>query len=218
MNVIGLGVGRTGTYSLKKALERLGQGPCHHMEEVLHHMPEQVPLWAAAAHGRPDWGAIYKGYGSAVDWPTAGFTRELVAAYPSARFILTVRSPESWAESFSETIGKVLDIRDQLPPQMQDWLGMASQVIANTGFPARLSLPELAQAFQAHTEVVKAAIPADQLLVYEVREGWEPLCGFLGMPVPDEPFPRTNSRIEFWDRLSGPPPAAPSEMAATETA
>ena len=120
MKAIGLGVGRTGTYSLKKALERLGLGPCHHMEEVIFHMPEQVPLWAAAADGRPDWEAIYKGYESAVDWPTAGFTRELTGTYPDAKFILTVRAPESWAESFSETIGKVMTIKDQLPPEMQD--------------------------------------------------------------------------------------------------
>ena len=218
MKVIGLGVGRTGTYSLKKALERLGLGPCHHMEEVLQHMAKQVPLWAKAADGRPDWDAIYKGYESAVDWPTAGFTRELAAAFPSAKFILTVRSPESWAESYSETIGQVMAIKDQLPPEMQDWLSMGERVITNTGFPVGMSVPELADAFKAHTELVKATVPADQLLVYEVKQGWEPLCEFLGLPVPEEPFPRTNSRIEFWDRLSGPPPAVPSETAATETA
>ncbi len=218
MKVIGLGVGRTGTYSLKKALERLGMGPCHHMEEVLVHMQEQVPLWAAAADGRPDWEAIYKNYGSAVDWPTAGFTRELTAAYPSAKFILTVRTPEIWAESFSETIGKVMVIKDQLPPEMQDWLSMASRVITNTGFPVGLAVPELAKAFRAHTEAVQAAIPADRLLVYEVKQGWEPLCEFLGLPTPDEPFPRTNSRIEFWDRLSGPPPGMATEAPAAKTA
>ena len=217
MKVIGLGVGRTGTYSLKTALERLGLGPCHHMEEVLQHTAEQVPLWAAAAAGRPDWRAIYAGYESAVDWPTAGFTRELVATYPSARFILTVRSPGSWAESYSETIGKVLAMKAQLPPEMQDWLNMGERVITGTGFPDGMSVAELADAFQAHTEMVRASVPADQLLVYEVRDGWEPLCRFLELPVPGEAFPRTNSRIEFWDRLSGPPPAAQSATAERET-
>src|SRR5215216_2061299 len=101
LSVIGTGVGRTGTYSLKLALNQLGLGPCHHMEEVLLHMPVQVPLWAAAADGRPDWEAIYNGYRSGVDWPTAGFFRELRAAYPHARFVLTIRSPESWLQSFS---------------------------------------------------------------------------------------------------------------------
>lgn len=215
MKVIGLGVGRTGTYSLKKALERLGLGPCHHMEEVLFRMPEQVPLWADAANGHPDWDAIYGGYESTVDWPTAGFTRELVAAYPSAMFILTVRSPGSWAESFSETIGKIIAMKAELPPEMQDWLDMADRVITSTGFPDGMGVPELIDAFQAHTETVRAAIPADQLLVYEVKDGWEPLCRFLGQPVPDEAFPRTNSRIEFWDRISRPPPGAQTATAET---
>ena len=99
---------------------------------------------------------------------------------------------------------------------MQDWLSMGDRVITNTGFPAGLSVPELAAAFEDHTDAVKATIPPDQLLVYEVKQGWQPLCEFLGQPVPEEPFPRTNSRIEFWDRLSGPPPAVPSETAVAE--
>jgi hypothetical protein len=218
MKVIGLGVGRTGTYSLKKALERLGYGPCHHMEEVLQHKTEQVPLWAEAADGRPDWDAIYSGYESAVDWPTAGFARELAAAYPAAKFIVTVRSPESWAESYSATIGKVILMRTQLPPEMLDWLSMGDRVITRTGFPDGLSMPELAEAFKAHTEAVKASVPADQLLVYEVKDGWEPLCEFLGQPVPGDPFPRTNSRIEFWDLLSGATPAAQPATPAAEPA
>lgn len=203
MHVIGLGLGRTGTYSLKLALNRLGVGPCHHMDEVLAHMPAQVPLWAAAADGRGDWAAIYHGYRSAVDWPTAGFCRELVAAYPSAKFVLTVRSPESWADSFSETIYKLLATRDQLPPPMQDWVAMATKVIARTGFPDGLDRPGLIAAFNAHNEAVQAAVPVDQLLIYQVKEGWGPLCAHLGLPVPAEPFPRTNDRGEFWDRVSG---------------
>ena len=101
MRVIGVGVGRTGTCSLKLAIDQLGLGPCHHMGEVFANMTTQVPLWAAAAKGQPDWDAIYKGYASAADWPTARFFRELHAKYRSAKFVLTYRSPESWAESFS---------------------------------------------------------------------------------------------------------------------
>lgn len=203
LKVIGAGVGRTGTYSLKLALNQLQFGPCHHMEEVLLNMPAQVPLWAAAARGRPDWRAIYAGYESAVDWPTAAFFRELRAAYPAAKFILTHRSPESWAESFSETIYKLLDGRQNAPPEMQDWLDMGDAVISKTGFPAGLDASGLAKAFTAHLEAVKSAIPADQLLVYQVKDGWEPLCRFLDVPVPAAPFPRTNDRSEFWDRVSG---------------
>jgi hypothetical protein len=203
LKVIGAGVGRTGTYSLKLAINQLGFGPCHHMEEVLLNMSAQVPLWAAALNGRPDWAAIYRGYDSAVDWPTAGFFRELHAAYPSARFVLTCRSPESWAESFSETIYKAIAGMDQAPPGMRDWLDMAAGVIANTGFPNGLDVPGLIRAYEAHNAAVRAAIPAQQLLVYQVKEGWGPLCAFLGVPEPAEPFPRTNDRAEFWDRLSG---------------
>jgi hypothetical protein len=203
MNVIGAGVGRTGTYSLKLALNRLGVGPCHHMEEVLHHMPVQVPLWVEALADRPDWATIYSGYSSAVDWPTACFFRELFAAFPSAKFVLTERDPQRWANSFGATIYTLLGGREQAPPEMHAWLDMASGVIARTGFPPGMDAEALRQGFIAHNEAVKAAIPASQLLVYEVKQGWEPLCEFLGLPVPDEPFPRTNDRAEFWDRVNG---------------
>lgn len=203
MHVIGAGVGRTGTYSLKLAINQLGLGPCHHMEEVLHNQSVQVPLWATAVNGHADWEAIYKGYESAVDWPTAGFFRELSAAYPSAKFVLTVRSPESWAESFSETIYKLLAGRDDAPEEMRAWLDMGVGVISKTGFPDGLDVAGMMKAFTAHNDAVKAAIPAHQLLVYQVKDGWDPLCAFLGVPVPDSPFPRTNDRSEFWDLVSG---------------
>ncbi len=203
MHVIGAGIGRTGTYSLKLALNQLGLGPCHHMEEVLHNMAVQVPLWTAALEGRPDWQAIYHGYSSTVDWPTACFFRELHAAYPTAKFVLTHRSPESWADSFGETIYKLMAGRDQAPPEMKAWFEMAAGVAAKTGFPDGLSRDALIEAFVAHNEAVKRAIPADQLLVFQVKEGWEPLCEFLGKPVPSDPFPRTNDTAEFWDRVTG---------------
>ena len=203
MKVIGAGVGRTGTYSLKLAINRLGLGPCHHMEEVLHNMARQVPLWVDATADRPDWDQIYDGYESAVDWPTACFFRKLNAAYPDARFVLTVRSPESWAASFSETIYKLLASRDEAPQEMKAWLDMAADVIAKTGFPAGLDVPRLQEAFEAHNEAVKAAIPAERLLVFEVKSGWPALCEFLGVDTPEEPFPRTNDRAEFWDLVSG---------------
>lgn len=203
ISVIGTGVGRTGTYSLKLAINQLGLGPCHHMEEVLRNMPVQVPLWSAALDGRPDWEAIYAGYGSAVDWPTAGFFRELLKAYPTAKFILTHRSPENWADSFGETIYTLLASRDQAPPDMKDWLNMATGVIAKTGFPEGLDRDALIKAFNAHNDAVKDTIPAKQLLVYQVKDGWAPLCEFLGKPIPAEPFPRTNDRAEFWERVAG---------------
>jgi len=203
LQVIGTGVGRTGTYSLKLAINQLEFGPCHHMEEVLLNMPVQVPLWSAALNGQADWKTIYNGYRSTVDWPTAGFFHELLGAYPSAKFVLTHRDPESWADSFGATIYKLVADRDQAPPEMKEWLEMAVGVITKTGFPEGLTRDDLIEAFIAHNDAVKNTIPAGQLLVYEVKDGWEPLCEFLGKPVPSEPFPRTNDRAEFWDRVTG---------------
>ncbi|MBT8206833.1 MAG: hypothetical protein KJO18_01065 [Acidimicrobiia bacterium] len=203
MHVIGAGVGRTGTYSLKLAINHLGAGPCHHMEEVLHNRPVQVPLWSSALRGSPDWNAIYNGYASAVDWPTACFFRELLETYPSAKFVLTHRSPESWADSFGATIHTLISNIDQAPSEMRPWLEMAAGVIAKTGFPVGLDRDGLIEAFRAHNEAVRRTIPGDQLLVYQVSEGWEPLCEFLDAPVPSDPFPRTNHRAEFWDRVTG---------------
>lgn len=203
VKIIGAGVGRTATYSLKLALTQLGHGPCYHMEDVLHQMPVHVPLWSAALAGRPDWQAIYKGYPSAVDWPTAAFFRELNVAFPAAKWILTHRSPERWADSFGSTIYKLLAGRAEAPPEMKEWLEMSYGVIAKSGFPEGLDQDDLIRGFVAHNEAVKATIPAERLLVFEAKQGWGPLCEFLGAPVPDEEFPRTNDRAEFWDRVTG---------------
>jgi len=203
LEVVGAGVGRTGTMSLKLALEKLGLGPCHHMEEVIKNPPLHVPLWAAALRGQPDWSAAYQGYNSAVDWPTAAFWRELAGMYPKAKVILTVRSLESWLASFSETFHTLLGGRDQAPPPMRPLLDMAYGVTARTGFVASLDRDGIAKAFNTHAEAVKKAIPADRLLVFDVKDGWPALCRFLGRPVPAEPFPRSNSKEEFWERIRG---------------
>ena len=201
LRVIGAGVGRTGTNSLRLALNQLGFGPCYHMYELALNPPVNVPLWAAAVNGQADWETIFRGYQSAVDWPTAGFVQELNAAYPSAKFILTVRSPQSWAESFSETIYKAIAMGDQVP-EIKAWLDMVVAVVRKTGFPFGLDVAGLAKAFVAHSDAVKAAIPADRLLVYEVKDGWELLCAFLRVPAPASPYPRTNDRSEFWDSMA----------------
>ena len=205
MHVMGAGVGRTGTYSLKLAINRLGLGPCHHMEAVIQNKPVQVPLWQAALDGRPDWSAIFAGFESAVDWPTAAFFRELAVAFPSAKFILTHREPQSWAESFAETIQKAMAMRHQAPPELKPWLAMASGVVARSGFTEGLDHDSLVKGFIAHNQAVQATIPASRLLVYQVKDGWAPLCSFLGLAVPDEDFPRTNSRLEFWERFKAGP-------------
>lgn len=203
INIIGVGVGRTGTFSLRLALNQLGKGPCHHMEEVVINMDAQLPLWSEAVEGNANWDAIYEGYSSAVDWPTAGFYRELVKEYPTAKFILTERSPESWAESFGSTIYTLIEARDKAPEKMHDWLNMVNKVLTKTGFPDGMDKDALINGFIAHGKAVREAIPAEQLLVFQVKEGWEPLCNFLDVPVPTEAFPRTNNREEFWELVNG---------------
>ena len=203
ISIIGAGVGRTGTYSLRLAINHLGFGPCHHMEEVLKNMDVQVPLWSEALKGNSNWGSIYKGFKSAVDWPTAGFFRELIKQYPTAKFILTERNPENWADSFGSTIYKLIEGKDKAPEKMHDWLNMANAVITKTGFPLGLDREGLINGFMAHNKAVREIIPEEQLLVFQVKEGWEPLCKFLNVPVPDEPFPRTNNREEFWELVNG---------------
>ncbi|WP_264210661.1 sulfotransferase family protein [Leisingera thetidis] len=203
LKVIGAGIGRTGTYSLRIALNRLGFGPCYHMEEVLLNMPSQLPLWQDAVRGSPNWAAVFKGYQSAVDWPTARFFRELNAEYPDAKFILGYRSPRSWAESFSQTIYQLLSGVENAPENQREWLAMVTELISQNGIPPGLDVAGLENAFTAHAEAVKAEIPAARLLVFEAKDGWEPLCAFLGVPVPDEPFPRTNNRTEFWELVKG---------------
>jgi hypothetical protein len=138
-----------------------------------------------------------------VDWPTAAFFRELAAAYPSAKFVLSVRNPEDWADSFGETIYTAMASAPQAPPHMQAWLAMAGGVVAHSGFPMGLKREQLIAGFQAHNQAVMDAIPKERLLVFDVREGWAPLCAFLGVPAPSEDFPRSNSRVEFWEHMVG---------------
>lgn len=199
IRVIGAGLGRTGTYSLKLALEQLGYGPCHHMEEVVKAPERQVPLWSAAARGAPDFESAYAGFNSAVDWPTAAFWRELSEAYPEAKIILTTRSPESWYDSYSQTIHALLSAMDKAPPQFRPWFEMAIAVIKKSGIDDRKDRDRLIAAYKAHVEAVRSTIAADRLLVFDVREGWEPLCAFLGEASPAAPFPTSNNREEFWD-------------------
>jgi len=203
LQVIGSGFGRTGTMSLKRALEQLGFGPCHHMEEVLAH-PEQVPHWQAVVAGRAvNWDEVFAGYRSQVDWPGAHVWRELAAAYPQAKVIHTLRPEEQWWKSFSNTIAALLTSSDPgpAPPHNRTMMEVAAQI---TG-PRMLSGDREAAltAYRQRTEQVRAAIPSERLLVFDVAAGWEPLCRFLGVPVPETPFPRANSTEEFWKLVKG---------------
>lgn len=201
LKVIGLGVGRTGTYSMKIALEELGFGPCHHMEEVDVKSAEQLAQWKALAEGRGDIHAAYKGFAAAVDWPTAAFAPELVAAFPEAKFLLTFRDPEKWYGSFSETIMPLAVPSPETPPELLPFLDMVQAVLRKTGFVLPATKQEIIAAYNRHVAMVKAAIPADQLLIWDVSQGWEPLCRHLGVPVPERAYPRSNSTVEFWESV-----------------
>ena len=205
LSVIGAGFGRTGTMSIKMALEHLGLGPCHHMEEVFGN-PAQLPNWLAAAQGQQvDWDDVFTGYGSAVDWPSAHYWRELAEVYPNSKILLSVRPAERWWESFSGTIKKILEIRDTIPEEYpRSVANMGYKIIAEQTFSNAMDdKAKVLSAFQKRIEDVKQAIPAERLLIFDVSEGWAPLCKFLNLPVPDGEFPRSNSKSEFWDDFGG---------------
>ncbi len=212
LQVIGAGLGRTGTLSLKAALEELGFGTCYHMIELLTH-PEQIAYWEAASRREPvDWDALFNGYRSAVDYPACRYYGELMQQYPEAKVILTVRDPQSWWESVRETIYQVgrppsggeggAPARPPFPGDphlLARILRMVQQDVWETDFGGRFEDREYAtECFNRHTAEVRKRVLAERLLVYQVSEGWEPLCQFLGVPVPaGTPFPRLNDREAF---------------------
>ncbi len=204
LEIIGAGFGRTGTLSLKHALETLGFGPCYHMVEVVQN-PPFAASWLDAAEGRPiDIDQMFEGYRSTVDWPACHYWRELATHYPKARILLSVRDPERWYESVRETIYRVMTEApiETLPPQFATQIKMARKIVLEQTFGGRFDDREHAiGVYLAHNEAVKKAFDADRLLVYEVGSGWGPLCGFLGVSVPGEAFPRVNDRASFGQRF-----------------
>jgi hypothetical protein len=208
LKVIGAGLPRTGTTSLKAALERLGFGPCYHMFEIFMHT-DHVERWLPFAADLPmDWDRVFDGYQSSQDWPASYFWREQAGAYPDAKVILTVRDPHRWYSSFRalianapgqgapedapEAIRPVIDAMTRLRP-MLDRIGRST---FGEDWRAGAELPDEQRAvevFHRHVATVREALPADRLLVFDVRQGWGPLCGFLGVEPPTgEPFPHLN--------------------------
>jgi hypothetical protein len=208
LEIIGPGFGRTGTNSLKLALEHLGYGPCHHMFEVRDN-PELLPAWEMAARGEAvDWDKVFAHYRSQVDWPGARYWRELAAHFPEAKVILTVRDPDGWFDSVQATIAPFLAARGKHASAHVNAIAeMAQRTIAPI-FDDRISDRDSAiRVFQKHIANVQSAISADRLLTFHVRDGWQPLCEFLAVKVPDIPFPNTNSSKQFggeeWKQGSG---------------
>lgn len=197
LRVVGAGLGRTGTNSLKLALERLLGAACYHMMEVFAH-PEHIPVWHAAARGQmPDWRTLFAGFGAAVDWPAAAFWPELSAAFPDALVLLSLREPQAWWQSASETIFP--SIRQQTG---SEWHAMVDELFA-ARFTMAIDDPAAAiAAFERHNARVRATVPAHHLLEWRAADGWAPFCAALGVPVPNEPFPHTNTRAD-WQARNG---------------
>jgi Sulfotransferase domain len=212
LKIIGAGFGRTGTLSLKAALEELGFGPCYHMIEVFSR-PDDAAQWEALTRGEPiDLHKLMAGYQAAVDWPACAFYEELMQAYPDAKVLLTVRDPEKWYASASNTIyqssrrlsgsrvASPLSIVASIFFRDRKRVGrMINALIWERTFGGKFEDKDHAIAvFNQHIESVKDRVPPGRLLVYNVKEGWEPLCAFLGVEVPrDRPFPHLNERASF---------------------
>ena len=194
LKVVGAGLGRTGTHSLKLALERLLGEPCYHMLEVFG-KPEHVPLWHQAALGTmPDWDKLFAGYGAAVDWPAAAFWQVQSEAFPDALILLSTRDTESWWKSCDNTIFQVFRTADdQMPPE---WTAMIKELFRRFAGDT-LDEASAVAAYERHNAHVRATAPSDRLLEWHPGDGWEPICNALGVPIPDTPFPHANTTDDF---------------------
>jgi hypothetical protein len=215
MELIGAGLPRTGTLTQKEALDILGLNPVYHWVDILADLEGQVPLWDGAIDGSVDSATILDGYRSTVDWPGGYFYKQLLESYPDAKVLLSVRDPERWEPSFRETIvdmcyGESLirllaSARAHVDPKWDRYLKLVEKMFwgEKGTFPDGHSPSDLIERFVAHNEEVKRVVPAEQLLVWEVTDGWEPLCAFLDVPVPDQPLPHANDRATFLGRVIG---------------
>lgn len=201
MSVIGAGFGRTGTLSLKHALEKLGLGPCYHMAEVAAH-PEHVDLWRRAWRGEDVWPELFANYHAAVDWPVAAFWRRLADHYPNALVVLSLRDGASWFKSADNTIFR--SMREGLASgneTLRERLAMAKEIIVDGTFGGDLSNRDACiAAYEANVAAVRAEVDPSRLIEFRAADGWPPLCAALGVPVPDEPYPRVNTTEEFFER------------------
>ena len=210
IEVLGAGFGRTGTLSLKFALEALGYDKCYHMMEVLLN-EGHVAQWRKAARGETiDWVELYQGYRATVDWPSANFWRELRLAYPNAKVILTLRDSEQWYASVMNTIWKLssralADGHDRGDEEMIERALMGDEVIWSRVFDNRMEDQDhVIACYERHNQAVIDHVPPEQLLVYRPGDGWEPLCEFLEKPVPNMKYPKLNSTEEFMGNWKKP--------------
>ncbi len=206
MRVIGSGFGRTGTTSMKAALEQLGFGRCYHMQEVFKR-PSHARTWGQWRPGtRPNLDRLFTGFGAAVDFPASLVYDQLLDRFPDAKVVHTVRDPDRWYDSTAETIYRARDVFRSAPlrylPPVRDLYEMLDAVIWDGLFDGRFEDRNHAiDVYERWTRHVTSTVPADRLLVFDVADGWEPLCAFLDVPVPQRPFPRVNDKAVFQRRL-----------------
>lgn len=204
LKIVGAGFGRTGTLSMKFALEELGFSACYHMIEVRKN-PSHPKLWSEAKNkGNTDWSALFEGYQASVDWPSCNFWREQAKAFPDSKILLTLRDPSAWYESIMNTIypssKKFTESKEKKEREFGHW---AMEMIWEWVFQDKMDdRSYVIGKFEKHNEQVIKEVPAERLLVFETGEGWEKLCDFLEVPVPANIFPKVNTTEQF---LSGPP-------------
>ena len=196
MKLIGAGFGRSGTMSLKAALDELGYGPCYHMKTALprfHHLHFFIKAWKGET---VNWKRFFRRYNSVVDWPTCSFYKELMQEYPDAKILLNVRDPEKWYDSMYETIWAI-------QPAFPFWFPgivrrIHDEIIWNGNLQGAFNDRRMTvKIYREWIDEVRKTVPAERLLVFDVKEGWKPLCDFLGVPVPEKPFPHINERRSF---------------------
>lgn len=207
VKVIGAGFGRTGTLSLKYALEKLGFDKCYHMMEVQMN-PHHVQIWQDLARGVvPDWHKLFEGYQATVDWPTCNYWREQLQAFPDAKVILSRRDANKWYDSVMNTIwpSSSAGLESDDPARLAG-AQMAFDVIWDPVFGRRMDdRAHVIACYEKHNQQVIDEVPAESLLVYEPGQGWAPLCEFLNVPIPDEDYPRVNSTEDFkkqWEKIA----------------
>lgn len=211
IKIIGAGLPRTGTNTLRESLELLGFCKTYHMKQLLVN-PENLHYWTTLkSTGTTNWEELYNGYQATVDFPCYPWYKEHMKQYPDAKVILTTRPFEKWYQSFYSTIWHTQNPPEEQKPEMMKKvasdprlqsvmkvMGFAKQAMNEDHFQGRFLDKEFMEnLFNEHHEEVKNYVPANKLLVFNVSEGWEPLCEFLDVKVPTEPLPHTNKREDF---------------------
>jgi hypothetical protein len=209
MKVLGVGFGRTGTLSLQSALNDLGAGPCFHMLDLIQgeNKERDLPYWIEIAnHGDYDWNEVFEPWESTVDWPACSRWEELIEAFPEAKVLLNIREFEGFYESCKNTIlavklaaqrGEIAEDTNREMPAPELW-GVIEKLIWQGDFQGRFDDKEwVRQMYYDRIETIKNTVPAERLTVWEIGDGWGPLCEMLGVQEPDRPFPHVHSTNEF---------------------